>query len=554
MQSNPSTDFYDDNDYEDDEEDDKDEEYSEEADTPEKMPTAARQTASRFDETEEEVDLGYDEDDEPPKSLPPQGDQKDFMNEEGSGKRHKQQSRFRLDYLEKFKRKQQKSYNDEDDDDNLDDDDDDDDADEPRREGSGNFANDDDDNEDDDDDDGDNSNDNFFSSKRKSNSRYFRKNTNDAIKIISTPLGKVGIVYQQTPPEQSKSDDSSSSSKTQFTDFDALSPADPNTHRRASLHPKITPVLTADGRVALLYRGDSENTKYEPILNLTHKFNLYDNKTSAATIAPSSESDDDDDDDNSNEDDDRSNHDSGGAGEIDAGLDNDNDNEENSSDENSVTEQAAPTPPPPPAVLAIDRSNSVLPMINRPLSEVLGIKKNQFRQFRVKDSPTTTSTESPFGLHFLTKKVNLANYQSKSRNHDFDFSQDTTMLDERKRIHNQPQYPVASETQSDNNNAPDHTDASSIATQDILSKTEVVNLAIIPHFDEEFERQQRFRDHEIRRHHRQRHRHKHTQQDLSSIHCIMQATMGIAAISTVFGMLGTFFKQRVLDQIRLMHW
>ncbi|EDX07260.1 GD25591 [Drosophila simulans] len=34
----------------------------------------------------------------------------------------------------------------------------------------------------------------------------------------------------------------------------------------------------------------------------------------------------------------------------------------------------------------------------------------------------------------------------------------------------------------------------------------------------------------------------------------MQVMMGVAAVSTVFGMLGTFFKQRILDQLRMMHW
>uniref|UniRef100_A0A034VL64 Uncharacterized protein n=1 Tax=Bactrocera dorsalis TaxID=27457 RepID=A0A034VL64_BACDO len=97
-------------------------------------------------------------------------------------------------------------------------------------------------------------------------------------------------------------------------------------------------------------------------------------------------------------------------------------------------------------------------MINRPLSEVLGIKKNQFKQFRIKDIPTAPPNTDTAGdprslagtsidrtldtttLHFLTK-VNLAEYPTsmKTRNFDFDFSRDNTMLDERSR-HKEHQY------------------------------------------------------------------------------------------------------------------
>uniref|UniRef100_W8AXZ2 Forkhead box protein O n=1 Tax=Ceratitis capitata TaxID=7213 RepID=W8AXZ2_CERCA len=69
-----------------------------------------------------------------------------------------------------------------------------------------------------------------------------------------------------------------------FTDFDALSPDPESSHRLASSHPKITPVLTPDGKVALLYRGDSENSKYEPIRNLTHKFNNNNNNNNSNVL------------------------------------------------------------------------------------------------------------------------------------------------------------------------------------------------------------------------------------------------------------------------------
>lgn len=168
------------------------------------------------------------------------------------------------------------------------------------RESSGHFANDDEDGEDNDDgvDDeyadsgGNRDRAGFFDTQRSkgggssstgSNQHYFRKNSNDAIKIISTPLGKVGIVYQQTPTDgeldqQLNQQQSQQNSQldgqgkgqgqqkpaTQFTDFDALSPDPESSHRFPSPHPKITPVLTPDGKVALLYRGDSRAPSTSP--------------------------------------------------------------------------------------------------------------------------------------------------------------------------------------------------------------------------------------------------------------------------------------------------
>lgn len=585
MQLNPSTDFYDEDDDDDDGlyevSDEVDEAYGDgdDSEEPELLPEAKGlvQSSAKEDDEEEEEDMGYDEDDERiaiaverPKEVRSRGkldNEHGFVNEEGSGSFGRSSSkhaykdnpndRFRFDYMNKFRRKQQKLSADQMNGGGTDVD---------LRESSGNFANDDEDNDDDSDDDDDEDSDGFFNSKRKSNSRYFRKNTNDAIKIISTPLGKVGIVYQQTPTNaDEKVVENTEKKSTSFTDFDALSPDPESSHRLASSHPKITPVLTPDGKVALLYRGDSENSKYEPIRNLTtHKFNksadpTSDTKSSASSDTSSGEYDDseqtadlDDDDEDSR------------FGTI-------HDKTHLASKTTTNEEQAAiiPAPEQTPTTgsFIIRPTDSVLPMINRPLSEVLGIKKNQFKQFRVKDTSTTTTeqTRSINGinidhsdsttLHYLTK-VNLADYptSSRSRNFDFDFSRDNTMLDERTRHKEQQEKSQLNTNLQGGHNMGENGKVSDIADEEILSKTEVVNLAIIPHFDEELERLQRLREYEERRHHRQRHRQKQNEEDLSGIHCIMQAMMGIAAISTVFGMLGTFFKQRILDQLRLMHW
>lgn len=582
MQLNPSTDFYDDDEEDDDglydKDDDRDLSEDDKDGGPELLPEAKGLIQSSTNLDEEEEDMGYDEDDERiaiaverPKEARSRSNidhEQGFVNEEGSGNfgrlsknthKDKQTDMFRFDYINKYRRKQQKLIGDHTSGDEGEDD---------LRESSGNFANDDEDNDDDSDDDEDS--DGFFNSKRKSNSRYFRKNTNDAIKIISTPLGKVGIVYQQTPTNgEDKEVENNEKKSTSFTDFDALSPDPESSHRLASSHPKITPVLTPDGKVALLYRGDSENSKYEPIRNLTtHKFNKNsehnpEKKTNSGVDSSSDEYDDSEQ--SSDVDDDE---------ELRFGSANDHSNKNSQTSKTSAKEEQAailPAPETAPTTgsFIIRPTDSVLPMINRPLSEVLGIKKNQFKQFRVKDISSSSSTEQTLQpihslnvensdsttLHFLTK-VNLADYptSSRSRNFDFDFSRDNTMLDERTRHREQEAKSQLNTNLMSTNAMENNNQGSQIANEDILSKTEVVNLAIIPHFDEELERLQRLREYEERRHHRQRHRQKQNDEDLSGIHCIMQAMMGIAAISTVFGMLGTFFKQRILDQLRLMHW
>lgn len=572
MQTNPNTDYYNDE----DESVYSDTYDSDEEDEPELLPEAKElvqlpSKERRVLDDDEEEDMGYDEDDERiaiaverPKEL--RSHNNDFSNDEGSGsyesKRlynsHAKHVDHRLgsDYMNSFGQKQQKLFPDHSNSQvgvvatEVD-----------LRESSGNFANDDEDNDDESDDDDDS--DGFFNAKRRSNGRYFRKNTNDAIKIISTPLGKVGIVYQQSGSHANdKNIENSDKKSTSFTDFDALSPDPESSHRLASSHPKITPVLTPDGKVALLYRGDSENSKYEPIRNITtHKLNkvsdhFQDKKKINSLHADSSDSSEYSDADSMGDTDD----------EADIKTSSHNNNVKNNIDLKMTTEEEqaailpAPDAAPTTGSFIIRPTDSVLPMINRPLSEVLGIKKNQFKQFRIKDSSSTTEGTSGSlsalnvdnsetnTLHYLTK-VNLADYptSSRTRNYDFDFSRDNTMLDERSRG---KEYQIKTDMNS-NQQTVDNNDA---MTEDILSKTEVVNLAIVPHFDEELERLQRLREYEERRHNRQRHRQKQNDEDLSGIHCIMQAMMGIAAISTVFGMLGTFFKQRILDQLRLMHW
>lgn len=351
----------------------------------------------------------------------------------------------------------------------------------------------------------------LFSSLRKNSNKL---GSNDAIKIISTPHGKVGILYQSgtATDDQKKKDDSSSGNSGSSSDSKSY---------------KITPVLTADGKVALLYRGSSDTSnKYEPIKNLTQTdfTEQEDNKTSFIN--------------NPN-----------------------NVNIVNEITTSTTTEATTTTVASSTAAKGLqnpygggtnEEDNVILPNINRPLSEVLGIKKNQFIQFRITDR-VVTATPSLSGIY---RKTTPSNHISEISNYEYD--------DGIEEINGNSEY-VESTHQHHHIVTPPHMihhqqhDSQMLkpTMSDVLTKTEVINLAIIPAFEndiKELEQQENTRhqnSHNHRKHHRHRHRHI---QDLSAIHCAMQAMVGIAAMATVFGMLGAYFKTRILDQFTLMHW
>lgn len=348
------------------------------------------------------------------------------------------------------------------------------------------------------DDDGDESR--LFSLRRKSASKL---GSNDAIKVISTPHGKVGIVYQSNDGNDNL--------------------AKKGANESIDKSRKITPVLTPDGKVALLYRGASgSNTKYEPIQNLTNnefmtKFQQ-DNKNSSITNFDADE---------------------------------------------ETTEQQPITVVPDTTTTTIstttirfgsihdpnEEENSILPNINRPLSEVLGIKKNQFTQFRITDrSPTATPSLSSQKIDMSST---ISNRIPEVSNYDYDYGVGEVENDvlfggesNKKVVTESPIHHVEDTIQP-------------TTISDVLAKTEVINLAIIPAFDSDLQliQQQELEQQQHSNHHRKHHRHRHRHmQDLTAIHCAMQAMVAIAAMATIFGMLGAYFKTRILDQITIMHW
>lgn len=360
----------------------------------------------------------------------------------------------------------------------------------------------------------------LFSSRRKGIGA--KMGTNDAIKIISTPHGKVGILYQSSNQTNGGRNGAS---------FKKTDPAD-GQNNSGDLKQRITPVYTADGKVALLYRGASSDfSKYEPIKNLTHFTDHQINKTESPVTSTSTEH---------------------------TTL---KPTTTSTSTSRSTTVQYG-------AALENEEENSILPNINRPLSEVLGIKKNQFIQFRITDRVPTATPSLSNSFELSTPPSNRLPDQI---NYEYDYGTnggvESTDNDQRSQIMTPPrgEYGSAKIPIYDESNNPTDT-----TFADVLSKTEVVNLAIIPAFDDDL---QAIHDHELRQalessasagassnHHQHRRHHRHrphgrqTLEDLSAIHCAMQAMVAIAAMATVFGMLGAYFKTRVLDQITIMHW
>lgn len=228
-----------------------------------------------------------------------------------------------------------------------------------------------------------------------------------------------------------------------------------------------------------------------------------------------------------------------------------------------------------------EEENSILPNINRPPSEVLGIKKNQFTQFRITDmiataTPTLTNQDvtekTPISYGNEVPKAidsleNANEHESRGSdgygpNLDYDYN-----------ANRENGYPNHLATPSVDFGATSHGFDDSTTISDVLSKAEVVNLAIIPAFEGDlhrFHEQQQndvsndnnpyynMMDHEISGNDAvagKQHKHRHHKiKDLSALHCAMQALVAIAALATVFGMLGAYFKQRILDQLTIMHW
>lgn len=485
-----------------------------------------------------------------------------------------------------------------------------------------------------------------------------KSDSKDAIKIISTPLGKVSIIYQSNTNNSSTAVNANSDSKSKifdnsnqnnmnkFKNFynhninvgvkpNATNPlrtvknrehhrhnhhhyhqqssipvangADGSKGRNNQMNDKtkllqkqITPVLTADGKVALLYRGaqDTPNqhkievgknlTDFAPSINVQES--VINGKTNYNVV-------------NEN-----------GPKIPDASIDSTIANQTEklgiknmeklavivASETTTTTIRTKLTTLAPVAnterpVLKLFKSdentsrntneeeNSILPNINRPPSEVLGIKKNQFTQFRITDmtataTPTLTSQEitekTPISYgNEIPKAVdafdNANEHDSRGQdtfnpNIDYDYNGNRESV-----FNNVPNHLATPPDIGEHSHGFD--DSTTIS--DVLSKAEVVNLAIIPAFEGDLHKFHEQQQNDVSNDNNpyfnmvdreesgteavagKQHKHRHHKiKDLSALHCAMQALVAIAALATVLGMLGAYFKQRILDQLTILHW
>lgn len=238
-----------------------------------------------------------------------------------------------------------------------------------------------------------------------------------------------------------------------------------------------------------------------------------------------------------------------------------------------------------------EEENSILPNINRPLSEVLGIKKNQFIQFRIPDL-MATATPTPAGTQDVTERTQISNTNGGASgsidsienpnesspnngfvpNFDYDYYGGVG-AGAAGATNGNNENPQENDNRVDSGGQPSlHGFDDSTTISDVLSKTEVINLAIIPAFEGDLNRFQEQQQNDVSNDnnpfynmldrdengneisvHGRNSKHRQNQiKDLSALHCAMQTLIAIAALATVFGMLGAYYKQRILNQLTVL--
>ncbi|XP_055549671.1 putative uncharacterized protein DDB_G0282133 [Wyeomyia smithii] len=461
-----------------------------------------------------------------------------------------------------------------------------------------------------------------------SGSRKLRKN--DSIKVISTPNGKVGIVYKVEP--KSTEDDKTSKKSSE------------NQGETVEVKQKITPVITADGKVALLYRGASDNSetfrnKYEPITDKDILTQLIDNNnsnnknatinssSSSGSSIPSSSSSSSSSSNINNSIKNittknsiyNSNYDS-----YDSFSRNSNNViiepatvESDSIDGSANSRQIDQRVTVPPLRDLVNRStftttatmtittttiatsltttiaqpslwddneasrqeNALL--INRPLSEVLGIKKNLYLDTSIKIPNIETSTHkmritnNSNLLSSLLHSINgsesgtnsssansriISNYVSKNFRNNANVE-----YDDRLSLGDRGGYSVNGFSRSrfyvNRRTTPpipprvikEESEEEWVSGDD-NSVPEVINLAIIPAFEHEIDEKYlrpNGDDHYYRKH---RHHYNNIAAGHPTVHCAMQVVVACVVMGTFFGIAGAFFRSRVIDQLRALYW
>ena len=421
---------------------------------------------------------------------------------------------------------------------------------------------------------------NVISAFNRTGKIYNKLRKNDAVKVIDTPSGRAGFVYQsgtssssssnannnQDSPMSTSIKESNSNnwddpySQNQFVNRNAndvkLIPSDDTSNK------KILPVLTSDGKIALVVRGDtsryfdeSQNNgsgnsinskKYEPITNLT----------SIITAL------------NSNNDNNNFNKHNDSINVSDANIDlksiqeqnrlinrldeffasvtnkvkhieeelehklgidleddGSNDKNENSDDESfQIDPMTTTTTTMEPFIDEEDKDRKDLLLINRPLSEVLGLPKKT-HYHHPHDPMHTTPTEVPY--HRASNENRRTNTVHKT----------------------------SSTHRSESSTAITTTTTTTTEEFD-LESPEKINIAVIPRFDSELEERLfgKSRDNLNRNVNERTNEIPDTSGAISSIHCAMQVMIAIACACTIFGVLGAYYRIHIVNQIRIIYW
>ncbi|XP_070491055.1 putative uncharacterized protein DDB_G0282499 [Chironomus tepperi] len=427
---------------------------------------------------------------------------------------------------------------------------------------------------------------NVISAFNRTGKIYNKLRKNDAVKVIDTPSGRAGFVYQSGTSSNSASSSSSINSNannqdspisTSIKESNTNNWDDPysNNHfvnRNANdvklipsddtSNKKILPVLTSDGKIALVVRGDtsryfdeSQNNgsgnsinskKYEPITNLTsiitalnsnndnNNFNKHNDSINVSDTNVELKSIQE------------QNRLINRLDEFFAsvtnkvkhieeeleqklGIDLDDDSNdgrdkiEDSDDESFQVDPMTTTTTTMEALVdEDDKVGKDLLLINRPLSEVLGLPKKT-HYHHPHDPMHTTPTEIPY--------IRQSNENRRTN--------------------------TAHKTSSTQSSTTTITTTTTTTTEEFdLESPEKINIAVIPRFDSELEERLfgKSRDNMNRNMNERTNEIPNTSGAISSIHCAMQVMIAIACACTIFGVLGAYYRNNIVNQIRILHW
>jgi hypothetical protein len=392
---------------------------------------------------------------------------------------------------------------------------------------------------------------NVISAFNRTNKIYNKLRKNDAVKVIDTPSGRAGFVYQSSSSNNNQDFPMGPSIKESNTNWEDSYSQNQFVNRNANdvklvpddaSNQKIMPVRTSDGKVALFVRGDtsryfdgeSQNNgsgnslsskKYEPITNLTSIIKALNSKNDNNNIN-------------------NKHNDSINLGdtlepittlqeqnrrinrldeffaqvtnklkhieevvehELGVDVDDSTENEEATTITTTTTTTEAP--------YEEDIHKKNLLQINRPLSEVLGLPKKT-HYHHPQDPLQTSTSEIPFMRTTENRRINTAHKTTHAEG-------------------------VLTTTESNENEEFDQESA--------------INIAVIPGFDSEME-ERLFGKGKDNLDRNLNEVSSTTSGAISSIHCAMQAMVAIACACTVFGVLGAYYKVEIVNQVRIFYW